>query len=77
MIQIERLRMRLPKGFEHRATSIARMVGEILATKNIVQSYPLETVSVTPPRILLNTPDKEIANLIVKEIIAASEGRNA
>jgi hypothetical protein len=78
MIQIERLRMRLPKGFEHRATSIARMVGEVLAEKNMArQDQVIETLSVTPKRIPLNTPDREIANLIVQEIIVASGGKSS
>ncbi len=78
MIQIERLRMRLPKGFEHRATSIARMVGQILAeTKLAQQDKVIDAISVKPQRIPLNTPDREIANLIAEEIIVATGGKSS
>lgn len=77
MIQIERLKMCLPNGFEHRATSIARMVGETLAETNTAHhDQVLDRLSVTPKRIALNTPDREIANLIVEEIVLASGGRS-
>lgn len=78
MIQIEKLKMRLPKGFEHRATSIARIVGELLAErKPAKQDQVIDAVSVRPPRIPLHTPDREIANLIVEEIIIATGGKSS
>lgn len=77
MIQIERLRMRLPQGFEHRATAIARLVGEGLAARHLVRDQVLEAISVAPPRIPLNTSDSEIASRIVAEIVTVIEGRTA
>ena len=37
MIRIERLRLRLPPGYQHRATSIARKLGEFLAKESVSQ----------------------------------------
>lgn len=74
MIQIERIRMHLPAGFEHRATSIARLVGDALAKQSVSHDVSLESVSITPQRITGNTPDVEIAQLIVAQIICGCEG---
>jgi hypothetical protein len=75
MFQIERIRLHLPAGFEHRATSIARLVGEGLAKQQITQDAALESVSIPRQRIMARTPDVEIANLIVGQIIAGYGGR--
>jgi len=75
MIQIERLRMHLPAGFEHRATSIARLVGEGLAREHITRDAALESVSIPRQRIMAHTPDIEIANLIVRQIISGYGGQ--
>ena len=75
MIQIERIRLHLPAGFEHRATSIARLVGDVLAKQQISLDVALESVSITPRRISAGTPDVEIAYLIVEQIVAGYGGR--
>ncbi len=75
MIQIERIRMHLPAGFEHRATSIARLVGDVLAKQHISLDVSLESVSITPQRISARTPDVEIAYLIVEQIVSSYGGR--
>jgi hypothetical protein len=77
MIQIERLRMHLPRGFEHRASSIARLVGEALARKHLSQDRVLDSLSLKCRRISLNSSDGEVAGLIVEEIVADVEGRDA
>ncbi len=74
MIQIEHLRMRLPAGFEHRATQIARLLGDILAQQSISQDVSLETVSIAPQRINAITDDAEIAQIIARHIISAARG---
>jgi hypothetical protein len=76
MIQIERLRMHLPRGFEHRATSIARMVGEALARRHLSQDWALDSLSLKCRHISLGSSDGEVAGLIVEEIVAAVEGRS-
>jgi len=75
MIHIDRIRMRLPAGFEHRATSIARLVGEQLAKRSVSQDVSLESVSIKPPEISFGMPDIEIANLIVQQLAANYGGR--
>jgi len=77
MIEIERLRLRLPQGFEHRATAIARLVGEALATRHLAQDQVFEAISVAPQRLPLNTSDSEIASRIVAEMVTVIEGRTA
>ena len=75
MIHIERIRMHLPAGFEHRATSIARLVGTVLAKQSVSQDVLLNSLSVSPPRLPLNISDAEIANQIVEQIVSAYRGR--
>ena len=75
MIQIERLTMHLPAGFEHRATSIAGLVGDALSKQHISQDVSLESLSIPPQRLTLNTSDTEIAQLIVNQIVSNYEGR--
>jgi len=77
MIEIERLRMHLPTGFEHRAISIAHLVGKALSKRALSQSQVLDSFSLKPHSISLNSSDSEIASLIVEEIVAAVEGRSA
>ncbi len=74
MIQIERLRMHLPAGFEHRATAISRLVGEALANKHLSQERVIEAISLRSQRVALNSTDSEIADLIVKQVVTAIEG---
>jgi len=74
MIQIERLRMHLPAGFEHRATAISRLVGKALANKHLSQDRVIEALSLKPQRIALNSSDNEIADLIVEQVVTAIEG---
>ena len=75
MIRIDRIRMRLPAGFEHRATSIARLVGEELAKRSISQDVSLESLSIKAPQITFRMPDIEIANLIVQQLVVSYGGR--
>ena len=43
MLHIERMRMQLPAGFEHRASTIARLVGESMAENWIRRNSSLKT----------------------------------
>ena len=74
MIQIERIRMHLPAGFEHRATAIARLIGGALGKQSISQDAVLESVAITPQRISADTTDEEIALAIVRRIVSRLEG---
>ena len=74
MIKIERIRMRLPSGFEHRAATIAGLVGEALAKQSVSQDVSLEAARLAPQRIHANTSDDEIAQKIVNQIINSCPG---
>jgi len=74
MIEIEKLRMHLPTGFEHRAMVISRLVGQALANKHISTEKALDELSLPAVKIRLHSSDSEIADLIVKEIATAVEG---
>ena len=69
MIHIERIRMQLPAGFEHRSASIARQLGEVLAKQSVSQDVSLESVSISPQSIHASTADEEIAQMIANQII--------
>ena len=70
MIRIERIRMHLPAGFEHRAAGIARLVGNELAKQSISDPMLRDSMLVKPPRISAHTRDDEIAAAIVMQIVA-------
>lgn len=74
MIQIERIRMRLPAGFEHRAAAIARLVCEALAGQSVPQDVFIDNVSLAPQHIRANISDHEIARMIANQIITSYEG---
>lgn len=74
MIQIERIRMRLPAGFEHRAATIARRVCEMLDRHSVSQDVSVDAVSIAPQRIHANTSDDEIAQMIANQIITSYAG---
>ena len=76
MIRIERLRMRLPPGYQHRATAIARLVADQLARRSVTRDLSLDAVSIAPQRVNPNTPDAEIARLIVDQIVSRYGGAN-
>jgi hypothetical protein len=61
--------MKLPAGFEHRATSIARLLGELLAQQSVSRDVTLESVVLEAQRIQVTTPDMEIAQRIATQIV--------
>jgi hypothetical protein len=69
MLHIDRMRMRLPKGFEHRASSIARLVGDSMADMRTTESRTLDKLSIGPLQIGPNATDQDIANGIVERIV--------
>jgi hypothetical protein len=74
MIQIDRLRMHLPAGFQHRATSIALLVGQALSKQSVSQDVSLKAVSIKPLMLLANQSDSDIAQQIAGQIVASYEG---
>lgn len=76
MIQIDRLRMRLPAGYEHRAASIARTVGKVLAKQSVSRQVSIDVVSISAQNINANTSDDEIAQMIVNQLVFTHVGAN-
>jgi len=74
MIQIDRLRMHLPAGFQHRATSIALLVGQALSKQSVPRDVSLKSLSIKPIMLPANQSDSDIAQQIVTRIVAAYEG---
>ena len=68
MLHIERMRLRLPAGYEHRASFIARMVGESLAEYKPSEKRNLDSLAIGPVQIMPNDSDQEIAHNIAQRI---------
>lgn len=77
MIEIERMCMHLPSGFEHRAMSITRLVGKGLAARHMPEEISLDDLTLPRVKIRLHSSDSEVADLIVREIVKAVEGWGA
>jgi hypothetical protein len=75
MLNIERLRMQLPAGFEHRASTIAGLVAEAMTAFNPTDKLTMERLSIGPLRISQNTTDQEIAHVVVEQITSTIRER--
>jgi hypothetical protein len=68
MLNIERMRMHLPAGFEHRASAIARLVGESMAEFHPIENRTLDKLSIGPVQASPNATDQEIAHSVAERI---------
>jgi len=68
VIHIERMRMQLPAGFEHRASTIARLVGESMAAFRPIENHTLDKLSIGPVQVSPNSTDHEIAHSVAERI---------
>ena len=68
MLRIDRLRMQLPAGFKHRASSIARLVGESMAGIHPSQNRTLDRLSIGPIQVSPNSTDQDIAHSVTERI---------
>ena len=68
MLHIERMRMQLPAGFEHRASTIARLVGESMAELHLSGNRMLERLSIGPIQVSPNSTDQDIAHSVTERI---------
>lgn len=75
MLNIKRLSLQLPRGFEHRASYIASLVGESLTTYRPVANIQRDELSIGPVQISGNESDQEIAEMIAQQI-SSELGRN-
>ena len=74
MLQIEQMRMQLPAGFEHRASTIARLVGELLAEIQPSENRKLDRLSISSVQVTPNESDQEIAHSVAQRIIESLGG---
>lgn len=68
MLHIERLRLQLPPGFEHRAHNIARLVGDHLAGHRHTGSMRLDRLSIQGGDISPHATDRQIAAQLARRI---------
>lgn len=68
MVHIEHMRMQLPAGFEHRASAIARLVGDSMAKFHPSENRTLDRLSISPIRVSPNATDQEIAHSVAERI---------
>lgn len=71
MLNVERIRMQLPAGYEHRASSIVRLLGEELAQIQLSENRTLDRLSITPVKVSPNATDQEIAHAIAEQMALA------
>jgi hypothetical protein len=69
MLRIERLTLRLPAGYQHRAPAIARLVGEGLGQWRPRASQTITHQVAPPVRIPPQASDRAIAQAIVAGIV--------
>jgi hypothetical protein len=68
MLHIERMRLQLPAGYEHRASFIARLVGESLAEYRPSENRKLDSLTIGPFQVMPNASEHEIAHNIAQRI---------
>ncbi len=68
MIRIERLRLSLPPGLEHRATHISRLVGYELSQRPVLESKHVERLEVPEVSVEPGLSDRQIARRIAGAI---------
>jgi hypothetical protein len=74
MLHIERMRMQLPEGFEHRASTIARLVEESMAEIQLSENRTLDRLSISPVQVSPKATDQEIAHSIAERIASTLGG---
>lgn len=68
MLTIERMKLRLPDGFQHRADRIARLVSEELAEISFETDITIERLEVPPIKVEPVNDDQQIARRIATAI---------
>ncbi len=62
--------MQLPAGFEHRASSIAHLVGESISEFQTSKSLMLDSISIGSIQVSPNATDQDIAAKVARQILA-------
>jgi hypothetical protein len=74
MLNIERMRIQLPAGFEHRAATIANLLGEAMAEIHPSESRTLDRLSIGPVQVSPNASNQEIAHSVAVRIASTLRG---
>ncbi|MCL2177860.1 MAG: hypothetical protein FWC28_05890 [Proteobacteria bacterium] len=74
-IKIDRLSLRLPRGFESRANAIVRQVGAELNQQNDYQSVHIEQLKLPPISVSPHEGDSAVAQKVVAAILQGIERR--
>jgi len=70
MLHIEHMRIQMPAGFEHRASTIARLVGDAMGEYQATENRTLDRLSIGPVQVSPNATDQQIAHSIAERIAA-------
>ncbi len=68
MLKIDRLSLRLPPGFEHRADRLVDLVVRHLAETPVVESRTVGRITASPVSVDPSDTDRDIARDIAREI---------
>ncbi len=74
MLHIEQMRMQLPAGFEQRASTIARLVGESIAEIHPPENRVIDRLSIGHLQVSPNATDQEIAHIVAERIASMLGG---
>lgn len=73
-MKIDRIRMQLPAGFEHRGSSIARLIGDSLGRAGTLPARRIESLVLPPMQLPQNASDQVIADMVAARIVARIGG---
>jgi hypothetical protein len=76
MIEVDRINLRLPHGFAHRAAGIARALAAALAPLDALGPAAIERLAVAAPRLDPTASDQELGRALAGEVLrGARAGR--
>ena len=76
MIRIDRLQLRLPPGYEHRAATIVPLVAEILAGYSSTDPRDVSSLQVSPVQAAPGASDREVAEQVARGIATSLGARH-
>jgi len=68
VIDIQRLRLQLPEGYEHRASRIVRLVGQALAREPVSHNGETAHLHIGPMALPEGATDRQAADRIARAI---------
>jgi hypothetical protein len=68
MLTIDRMRLNLPEGFDHRGERIGRLVAHKLAVVSLKTSLQIEKLSVPPVQVHPAFTDEQVAHRVAMAI---------